>query len=106
MHERFVTILAAAGISLDAVKYCPHCPADKCGCRKPAPGLLLAAKRELGLDPRRSFMIGDKPSDVEAGRRAGCRTVLLAAGGAVIDQADHVASDWEDALDFILGGEA
>jgi D-glycero-D-manno-heptose 1,7-bisphosphate phosphatase len=103
VHDRFVALLAREGISLEAVKYCPHAPWDNCVCRKPAPGLLLAATGELGLELAGSFMIGDKPSDVEAGRRAGTRTVRFAPGGAVDDRADHVARDWEDTLDFILG---
>jgi histidinol-phosphate phosphatase family protein len=103
VHERFETLLAGEGISLQAVKYCPHAPWDDCECRKPSPMLLLAAADELGLELTASFMVGDKPSDVEAGRRAGCRTILLARGGAVCDHADHVARDWRDALDFILG---
>lgn len=103
VHERFETLLAGEGISLQAVKYCPHAPWDDCDCRKPSPMLLLAAADELGLELTASFMVGDKPSDVEAGRRAGCSTILLARGGAVCDHADHVARDWADALDFILG---
>jgi D-glycero-D-manno-heptose 1,7-bisphosphate phosphatase len=102
VHERFVDVLARKGIPLDDVKYCPHAPWDNCVCRKPAPGLLLAAADELGLELGDSFMIGDKPSDVEAGRRAGSRTVLFAPGGAVDDRANHVARDWGDAVDFIL----
>ncbi len=103
VHERFEALLAGEGISLQAVKYCPHAPWDDCECRKPSPALLLAAADELGLEPASSFMVGDKRSDVEAGRRAGCRTILLAPAGAVCDQADHVARDWSDARDFILG---
>jgi D-glycero-D-manno-heptose 1,7-bisphosphate phosphatase len=64
-------------LPLDSVRVCYHDTGDRCACRKPAPGLLLAAAAELGLDLQRSFMVGDRPSDVEAGRRAGCRTVLV-----------------------------
>jgi D-glycero-D-manno-heptose 1,7-bisphosphate phosphatase len=102
VHEEFVALLAQEGISLDHVRYCPHAPWEGCECRKPAPGLLLAASAELGLDLASSFMIGDKPSDVEAGRRAGTRTVLFAPGGALCGRADHVARDWPDTLDFIV----
>jgi D-glycero-D-manno-heptose 1,7-bisphosphate phosphatase len=70
---------------MDAVYTCPHAPpADGepgCGCRKPAPGLILKAIRTHHIDPARSWMIGDKPSDVEAGRAAGTRTVLLSEDG-------------------------
>lgn len=60
--------------------YCPHAPHDGCGCRKPEPGLLERASREHGIDLPGSWMIGDILDDVEAGRRAGCRTILLDAG--------------------------
>jgi D-glycero-D-manno-heptose 1,7-bisphosphate phosphatase len=72
VHRRFVERLAEDGVVLDAAYYCPHGPDDGCACRKPAPGLLLRAASELGIDLERSFMAGDKDSDVEAGRRAGC----------------------------------
>jgi D-glycero-D-manno-heptose 1,7-bisphosphate phosphatase len=106
VHQQFVALLAREGISLDAVRYCPHAPWEKCECRKPAPGLLLTASAELGLDLTGSFMIGDKPSDVEAGHRAGTRTVLFAPGGAFDDRADHVARQWADTLDFIANAGA
>ena len=60
-----------------AVYVCFHDDADGCACRKPAPGLLLKAAEDLGLDLCRSFMVGDRWRDVEAGRRAGCRTVFI-----------------------------
>jgi D-glycero-D-manno-heptose 1,7-bisphosphate phosphatase len=106
VHEQFVALLAREGISLDDVRYCPHAPWEECECRKPAPGLLLATGAELGLDLTSSFMIGDKPSDVEAGRRAGTRTVLFAPAGAFSDRADHVARDWADTIDFIANAGA
>jgi D-glycero-D-manno-heptose 1,7-bisphosphate phosphatase len=65
--------------------------------------MLTDAASELGIDLRESFMVGDKDSDVEAGRRAGCRTILLAHDGADGDQADCVARDWEDVIRFIAG---
>jgi D-glycero-D-manno-heptose 1,7-bisphosphate phosphatase len=65
---------------LSAFYYCPHAPQGGCGCRKPAPGLLLRAAREHGFDLARSWMVGDILDDVEAGRRAGCRTCLVDNG--------------------------
>jgi histidinol-phosphate phosphatase family protein len=80
--------LAAAGIVLSGFYACPHAPADAmgrgCDCRKPAAGLLLQAARELRIDLARSWMIGDILDDVEAGRRAGCRSVLLDVGSETI----------------------
>jgi D-glycero-D-manno-heptose 1,7-bisphosphate phosphatase len=111
VHERFVAELARHGVELDDVRYCPHAPGEGCNCRKPAPAMLLAAAADLGLDLAASFMIGDKASDVEAGRRAGCRTVLLApdgrpSDGGAADGADRVARDWSEALAFVVPSEA
>lgn len=71
--------LSAAGAHYDALYYCPHSPevSPECDCRKPKPGLILQAARDFNIDLSASFMIGDKPSDVGAGRSAGCQTVLL-----------------------------
>jgi histidinol-phosphate phosphatase family protein len=76
--------LAAEGIALAGFHFCPHAPptdpAFACPCRKPAPGLLFAAAQAQGVDLARSWLVGDILDDVEAGRRAGCRTVLLDVG--------------------------
>ena len=71
-----------AGIELDGWFVCPHAPGltPRCGCRKPAPGLLHRAADEHGIDLTHSWMVGDILDDVEAGRRAGCCTVLLDVG--------------------------
>lgn len=76
VHERFVTLFAKAGVTFAGCYYCPHAPDAGCRCRKPAPGLLADAERELGLDLAASVMIGDKPSDLDAGRAAGCARVV------------------------------
>jgi D-glycero-D-manno-heptose 1,7-bisphosphate phosphatase len=86
--------LRAEGAGLHASYYCPHAPWDSCGCRKPSPGMLLRASAELGIDLARSFLVGDKPSDVEAGRRAGCYTIRYAP---VPEAAPEVAADFEAA---------
>lgn len=67
-------------IPLDAVLCCLHDDADGCSCRKPAPGLLLEAAGRFDIDLRHSIMVGDRWRDVEAGHRAGCRTVFIDAG--------------------------
>jgi len=72
VHARVVERFGQAGVAFAGAYYCPHDPGAGCACRKPAPGLLLDAARELGLDLAASVMIGDKPSDVAAGRAAGC----------------------------------
>jgi len=87
MHAHLAVTLAGQGVRLDGIYHCPHHPdgaipelAIRCDCRKPAPGLLLRAARELGIDLAQSWMIGDILDDVEAGNRAGCRTVLVDLG--------------------------
>lgn len=85
---RLQQLLAEAGVPLTGFYYCPHHPegsvaryAIECACRKPQPGLLLRAAREHDLSLRHSWLVGDILNDVEAGRRAGCRTILLNNGG-------------------------
>lgn len=73
MRRRF----AAEGAHIDASYYCPHHPGDGCACRKPAPGMLLDAVEALDLDLARSWMIGDRESDLGAGRAAGCRVAAV-----------------------------
>ena len=80
-------MLAREGVTLDGCYWCPHHPqgaaagyAIECGCRKPLPGMLRQAAQEHGIDLARSWMVGDILNDVEAGRRAGCRTVLIDNG--------------------------
>ncbi len=67
-------------VALDAVLVCPHDDEDGCQCRKPAPGLLLAAADRWDIDLVRSLMVGDRWKDIEAGQRAGCRTVFVDGG--------------------------
>jgi len=67
-------------LPLDEVRVCPHDDADRCQCRKPAPGLLLDAAHDWGIELERSVMVGDRWRDVEAGRRAGCATVFVDSG--------------------------
>lgn len=67
-------------IPVDAVLFCPHDDSDGCPCRKPAPGLLFEAARRFGISLPHSVMVGDRWKDIEAGARAGCRTVFVAAG--------------------------
>ena len=69
--------LAPYGCGVEAFSYCTHDHAAECDCRKPHPGMLFRLARELDLDLRRSWMIGDSESDVLAGQAAGCRTALV-----------------------------
>ena len=66
-----------AAMPLDAIYTCMHDDADHCSCRKPKPGMLVTAATDLGIDLTRSFMVGDRWRDMEAGKRAGCRTFFV-----------------------------
>jgi D-glycero-D-manno-heptose 1,7-bisphosphate phosphatase len=67
-------------LPLDAVLTCAHDDADQCQCRKPLPGLITQAAQELGVECTASYMIGDRWRDIEAGRRAGCKTFFIDCG--------------------------
>jgi D-glycero-D-manno-heptose 1,7-bisphosphate phosphatase len=100
VHARLDEILAREGARIDGYYVCPHHPTEGvgrfrtgCACRKPNPGLLLRAARELNLFLAGSCVIGDKTTDLEAGYRAGCRPILVRTGyGATIDPAAIPAS--------------
>ena len=105
LHAHLRGALAEAGVQLDGIYHCPHHPRSPrpemrgpCECRKPAPGMLLQAARELRLDLPRSFLVGDKGGDVAAGRAAGVgQNFLVRSGHALTDgdtaQADAVYDD-------------
>jgi D-glycero-D-manno-heptose 1,7-bisphosphate phosphatase len=89
---------------IDATYYCPHSPDQVCDCRKPEPGMVLRAAREHSLDLPASFFVGDRQADVECGRRAGTRCILVRTGYGA-DQtctADGVCADALAAIDWIL----
>ena len=104
MHANIVRKLAALGATLGGIYVCPHDVTADCACRKPRPGLLLAAAREHSLDLNECWMIGDSPSDVMAGRAAGCRTVLIcgADGPGEVPAPDLYAETLSDAAARIL----
>lgn len=83
VHERIRRLLAEEGAAVDGFYHCPHHPkfGVPCDCRKPQPGMLLAACRDLDIDPARSAMAGDRLSDIAAGRAAGCRACYLLKTG-------------------------
>jgi D-glycero-D-manno-heptose 1,7-bisphosphate phosphatase len=67
-------------LPLDAIEVCEHDDKEHCNCRKPKPGMILRAQKKLRVDLASSFMVGDRWRDIEAGRRAGCRTILIGDG--------------------------
>jgi D-glycero-D-manno-heptose 1,7-bisphosphate phosphatase len=102
VQTRVVDLLAAAGVELDGWRMCLHHPdgvvaelSGRCECRKPAPGMLLDAARELALDLDRSWMVGDTDADIEAGRAAGCRTALIVHPGSAHKRSTAAPADLE-----------
>jgi D-glycero-D-manno-heptose 1,7-bisphosphate phosphatase len=100
VHARMEELLAERGARLDGAYYCPYLDGPEAtvdeyrqesGLRKPAPGMLLAAAKDHDIDLTRSWMIGNSAADMEAGRRAGCRTILIEANGS-IDSAAAVSA--------------
>ena len=81
VHEQFVKMVKSVNIEITETYYCPHAPEEMCECRKPSPKMILDAAEKHDIDLSSSYMIGDKMSDVIAGRRAGCMTILIAPSG-------------------------
>jgi len=118
VRKRLESMFSEVGTPLAGFYYCPHHPEGKvaayataCRCRKPAPGMLLHAAEELGLDLEQSWMIGDILDDVEAGRQAGCRTILVDNGHETLWEItpqripDRLARDLVDAAEMVLSSE-
>lgn len=115
---RTVQLLAVAGIDLDGVYMCPHHPEGvvpplrrACDCRKPQPGLLLRAAEDLDIDLGRSWLIGDILDDIEAGNRAGCRSVLLRGAETEWKWGPHrlpeaLVTGFSNAVNAVLSAEA
>jgi D-glycero-D-manno-heptose 1,7-bisphosphate phosphatase len=103
MNRRICDQFAAEGAIIDAIYYCPHDFHDACSCRKPNPGMLLAASRERQIDLSQSWMIGDSDSDIQAGISAGCRTARLTETSSSKGvPSDVIARSLPEAVDAIL----
>ena len=99
IHAHLRELLAAQGLCLTDIVTCPHGD-DECDCRKPKPGMLLAAAQRHALDLSRSWMVGDSERDIEAGRAAGCRTVLIAPPDRRTT-ADHQVTSVDELSSFL-----
>jgi D-glycero-D-manno-heptose 1,7-bisphosphate phosphatase len=96
--------IVARSAGLHEIRACLHDDTNRCECRKPRPGLLLQAAADHGIDLDASFMVGDRWRDVEAGRRAGCRTIFIDHGYAERrpDAPDFIARSLSEAAALIL----
>ena len=99
MHRKL-----AAELPVDMIRACVHDGKDGCSCRKPKPGMLLAAAKLLNIDLQASFMVGDRASDIEAGCMAGCRTVFIDLGYAELKptRCTFQVRSLEEAVDAVL----
>ena len=105
IHQKMVDELTKSGAVIDAIYYCPHHPHDNCECRKPKPALILQAARDLDIDLRQSYFIGDGVMDVDAGKMAGCYTIRINAGPALVTKeqvADFVCPDLYSGVQWIM----
>jgi histidinol-phosphate phosphatase family protein len=117
IHARLEELLAAEGARVDAIYYCPHHPETHhrdprsvrelrvaCECRKPAPGMLLRASREMGVDLAESIFVGDRSTDVEAAKRAGVRSVFIGASVPDSCRPDHVFGSLAETVTEMFAG--
>jgi histidinol-phosphate phosphatase family protein len=117
VHRHMESLLQAGGAYIDAYYYCPHHPdgkvsgyARQCDCRKPGRGLVDRATRELGVDPARSFVVGDRWVDVALARTVGARGVLVRTGYGATEEkrppleysADAIVDNFAGAASWIL----
>ncbi len=108
VHDRLLRILKTRGVGLDGFLFCPHTPDSACDCRKPMPGMGIQAMQIHGMDPKQSFMVGDKTCDVQFGQSLGTGTILVRTGYGAAEESradctpDHVADDLHQAAAIIL----
>ena len=108
VHEQFVKILKSVNIEVAGIYYCPHAPEEMCDCRKPSPKMILDAAERHDIDLPSSYMIGDKMSDVIAGSRAGCKTILITpknrvqSGKSEENYVGLTATDLNEAINQII----
>jgi D-glycero-D-manno-heptose 1,7-bisphosphate phosphatase len=111
VHDKLRSELKRAGAWLDGAYFCPHHPDACTDCRKPNSGMLYRARDEMGINLEESYMVGDRYTDIQAGRGAGARTVLVMTGDGREQreqnqdaeiQPDYFAENLSDAAEFIL----
>ncbi len=108
VNKRLEDVLKKNGAHLDGIYYCPHHPDDNCECRKPKTGMLEKAKKDLHIDFEKSYVVGDKVSDVEIARKIGGKGILVLTGagkdeeGKLLHKPSYIANDLKDAVEWII----
>ena len=104
-NNRILEMLAPTGVKILKTYFCPHSPEDNCDCRKPKPGMLLEAAKEFDIDLANSYMIGDRLTDVMAGKNAGTKTISVQTGLRPVEGgvADYNARNILEAVRWIAG---
>jgi D-glycero-D-manno-heptose 1,7-bisphosphate phosphatase len=105
VHDLMSIQLGDIGASVDGIYYCPHTSADACVCRKPSPGMLHRASVEHDIELKRSFVVGDRHSDVELAHSVGARSIMVRTGYGEGEILWH-AQGWEIMPDFIAANLA
>lgn len=93
IHMKLQKILKENDTSIDKFYFCPHKPDENCKCRKPNPEMLIRASQECNIDMRKSFMIGDSLTDIQAAHRAGCRGILLEKNQTLVQIVNSMVDD-------------
>lgn len=101
-NEHMLKRIKNHGGRIDGIYFCPHHPNDGCECRKPMPKMILNAANDFNIDLSKSYMIGDKKSDVEMGKNAGCKTIRVMTGKNEVSEADHTTKDLGEAIEAII----
>lgn len=104
INNKLIEMLKPSGIKILKTYMCPHSSEDNCECRKPKPKMLLRAAEEFNLDLSKTYMVGDRPSDILAGLNAGAKTILVKTARVSVDaeEADYIAPTLLDAVKHIV----
>ncbi len=107
IHQRMKDELTRYNAWVDAIYICPHHPEERCECRKPKPTLLLQAAKEMDIALQFSYMVGDDIKDIEAGRAAGCKTIMVTTGpnqgnSQTGKPPDYISSNLYEAVEWIV----
>lgn len=102
IHEKMERELEHDGATIDEIAYCPHKPHARCACRKPEPKMILDLAQKYDIDLSRSYMVGDRETDIESGQKAGTKTIFIGAKGETVPNATHSVKTLVEAAEWIV----